>query len=371
MGKKHQGFFSDINIIKKISDKWLMKLINRFPNYFDQYHVTTNNTLITEKLQDALFNKKNMEVPEELQEMLYTLSEMSTESRHDELIKIFSCSSPCTPQELALRCRLERPDLFNDAYNRSYIQQKRSFKYFRGNKIDPAFTYQTVENTVKRIGADHGNWCKQNNRLEHVKCTSYEKSKNVFYIIVSYGAPLRREGQIKSSGETKKILYHPEKNDLIIYNNTHGVLQIHSENSTKELCQQYTQLLGNIWFNNPKYFHSSEKPFTLKPLESYRDQDYDWRQSDNIISIALCTVKIKWPSNLETRQTNGDYFPELLKRNQETSLTITSATFKVQFINSKQPRTVRIEPDKAVYVRNEDSILIEDWMRTHGFWNGN
>lgn len=45
-----------------------------------------------------------------------------------------------------------------------------------------------------------------------------------------------------------------------------------------------------------------------------------------------------------------------------------SATFSIFFAGAKRSRTVRIvPPNKAIFERDDDSILVEKWLKARGF----
>jgi len=370
--------FSNIDILKAMHPELLKQLIQEFPSYFGYYQVLNNDEINYEQLKRALVLVDKPEAdapPDKLLEILYNVSEMQGNDKIEELLEELQKSDPDyilgsdehSPLDIALYTRLKHPQLFEDKYLLTKLSQKRSFDYFLGkNDTDTHYT-ALDEPQIKAVETEIGQWCKAYKRPQSVKCLVQEKAEDKIWFIIAHGEPLHREAKISENEENASIYYYPKKTDLLVYDKVTNHLQVKCE--SKKFSAQYRSIIGKFCFADEDYFEEDIAPFTLKPLMQATNVDYDWCQCTGITSVDLASVTIMHGNEIEIRKTNGDYFPKLVERNRkyDYSLNIIEATFKIKQIEQKNKRGITIKPNKVRYVRNEDSLVFEDWLAKHGF----
>ena len=370
--------FSNLDLLKKLDTDLLKILIGNFSEYFNKYDIQADEALNYEQLKLALMNNDNKEMPENLTELLHKADEMSTETKSEHLKheledRETTINSSYTPLDIALYCQLYHFDIFERSYILSYLYLKRSFFYFKAksqqngeHKIDTE-KQRLLESTLNE-------WHHKKKNIGHVKSYIYNKNEHTTWIAFTYAAPMKREGKVTPDGQSESIFYHPERTDLVIYDRKHHRLQIQTKSNSKFLREEYCRVMGLHLFKDETYFQSTDKPFTFMPLSSHRETDYDWTQVDGIKSIRLTEIQFRWGDILETHKitSESDYFPELAKRNISRStdnpLPIVAANFQVKFNGQSKERSLSITPYKASFVRNEDTLVIDNWFVKHGFY---
>lgn len=371
--------YSDIDTLHTINPTLLLELVNRFNPYFSKYAVVKNQSEIDyDNLHTALLNlnrPQQEEMPEELLDILHSVSELSAPQHSDEFLDKISQIQPNYVVnnaahgsiDVALYCRLNFPDLFEKQYALTKLSNQRSFRYFLGKQDEQSRFMPPNDTHITLVQNEIAQWCGNNKRPSFVKVLLQKKSATVYWFIVVHGEPLRREAKISDDNDIKSIYYYPRKTDLIIYDQSKNRLQVKC--SGKKLFEKYCELIGIICFQDAKYFKENECPFTLDPLINATQEDYDWCQAPGVESVKLTSVTIMHPGNIEIRKTNGDYYPNLVARNKSSTykLNITEAKFNIKQVNQKNYRSITIRKDKVIYVRNEDSLALEDWLTQHQF----
>ncbi len=117
----------------------------------------------------------------------------------------------------------------------------------------------------------------------------------------------------------------------------------------------------------PEYFLSDNK-YSLEPLMD--DKAYSLICSDiaGIENIKLTQVKRYIGGTYGDKETidTRDYFSSQSWGGDISQ--IVSATFSIFFAGAKRSRTVRIvPPNKAIFESEDDSILVEQWLKARGF----
>lgn len=109
--------YTDIDTLHTIDTELLIKLINKFNDYFTDYAVIDQAGNINyENLRNALLKLKSPnenEIPDELLDILHSIAEMSSSEQSDELLEEIGKEIPeyllkndkHSPIDIALFCR--------------------------------------------------------------------------------------------------------------------------------------------------------------------------------------------------------------------------------------------------------------------------
>jgi hypothetical protein len=194
------------------------------------------------------------------------------------------------------------------------------------------------------------------------------RRKPTVWILVRPGQPMRREASQGDDGSAGTAFFRPQRHDVLIYDENSGDIGVHA--STKGERNLYLRTLGKLLFSGEEHFPAAER-FTLDPLLADGGASLNSDDIDGIAAIRL----------VEYQRYLGGTYKEVEKRRAEdifgafaqrkrtlTGGRLGSATFKVRFDDSDKERSVTIRPPGiARFERNDDSRLIEDWLRRRGF----
>lgn len=180
---------------------------------------------------------------------------------------------------------------------------------------------------------------------------------------------MRREASQQEDGSPGSQVYRPQCHDVLIYDERNGEIGVHA--GTKGERTLYLRTLGEVLFNDADHFPPAGK-FTLDPLSTVGSASLAADDVDGVASVRLVEYRRYWGGEhreVETRKAE-DIFAALAKRDISalSGGRLVSATFKVRFEDSAKERSVVIRPPGiARYDRNDDSELIDQWLRKRGF----
>ncbi len=133
----------------------------------------------------------------------------------------------------------------------------------------------------------------------------------------------------------------------------------------------FRSAFGLHLFGNADYFPDGDK-FTLDPLKTDGADSLVCSDVKGLEWIRLKEIQRFWggpEKEIETRRAH-DLFAALGARNAAIPMTarLIKATFSVKFENARTPRSVTVRPPNiAMYTRNDDGPIIEDWLMKRGF----
>jgi hypothetical protein len=194
-----------------------------------------------------------------------------------------------------------------------------------------------------------------------------EKEGGVWFL-VRHGEPFKREESLNGS-ETASVCYRPLKYDVLVYQPEIGELRINARSKAEK--RLYRSLFGTHLFDDEDFFPGTEK-YTLAPLRELGEDALAPGDIDGIEWIKLREVQFFFggtPWEIVTRKSD-DVFALLKSRNKSFPVggRIIKATFQVKFSDAKTPRSVVIKPSNiAQYTRDDDSLLVEQWLQARGF----
>jgi hypothetical protein len=166
------------------------------------------------------------------------------------------------------------------------------------------------------------------------------------------------------------IFYRPQKHDVLVYDPARGELRMNC--CSRRERQFFLRAFGIHLFGDEHFFPGTAK-YTLAPLvrsgrdclacadvpglERVRLKEVEFyfpgapwqrvlRRADDIFELVE-NEEVRWPGRVEE---------------------ITRATFEIKFWKTRRPRRLTIVPcNKALYGRDEDSRLLEQWLEARQF----
>jgi hypothetical protein len=380
MGTFRLHRFSHINSLKAIQPKYLLALLEPHKPYFADRGVhldaADGDTIDYEGLRDVLMNPDST-VPVQLVDDLFYMHELSDDHGMDSLltavrampaderIELDLPEGP-TPTDVAVQVRLKAPHLLERHYAQHFLRKKRSFEYYQPREgADLTFRMPSREQ-VEALEKDLDDRLEVLKRARCSKVFIYQKEDGVWFL-VRHGQPCKREATVMEDG-SGTVYYRPEVYDVLRYDPRSGDLSINSE--TKRIGELYREKLGLHLFGDAEFFPGTAK-YTLDPL--LRDGEDCLACSDvvGMERVKLREVQFVWggPLNETEVRKADDLFALYRRRGQSLPRGhLTRAVFSVKFKDSNKPRSVSIRPSNvATFVRDDDAVLVEEWLIKRGF----
>lgn len=360
--------------LKKLDVNILCEFLIPFQDYLEVHGMNlkiNNNTSFDYELLSSILLNAADNMPVELSDALYLVNEMAMDDRLDSLLNAarknnitLVNSIDITPADIAAQIWLSRPDILETMHAEILASKPKSFEHFRSNKVRLANFEIPSHDIISGMQNDLDGWFVEHKRGTGCKVTLFDQGSRIC-LLIRHGKPFRREGAL-NNGESQTILYRPESYDVLVYDHADNELAINA-NITKGEKVLYLEVLGRHLFGDPEYFLSENK-YSLEALMLDGKDSLICSDIDGIESIKLTQVKRFIGGAYGDKETidTKDYFAS--KSWGEEILHAVSATFSIFFTNAKRARTVRIvPPNKAIFERDDDSILVERWLKARGF----
>lgn len=313
--------------------------------------------------------------PPDMIDALYYVHETATAEDMEQLLAAVRARGlsvtddpAATPIDLAIDVWRVAPDVVRGHHAEAIAMRQQNFEYFGPSQpIRGAFPDINME-LRQLLESEFDDWFETHRRGRGCRMFVIRHSP-MTWILVRHGQPMRREASQKDDGGVGTEFYRPQRHDVLIYDERNGDVGVHA--STKGERNLYLRTLGRHLFSGEEHFPPAGR-FTLDPLIADGSQALNVEDIDGIKGVRFieCRRYFGGPQReMETRKAE-DIFAALASRNIQSLAgpRLNSATFKVAFDDSEKERSVTIRPPGiARYERNDDSELVEQWLRRRGF----
>ena len=313
--------------------------------------------------------------PSAMVDALYYVHETASAQDMDELLTAVRNQNvpivddpTATPIDLAIDIWLAAPELVRSRHAETIAMRQQNFEYF-GPQRPVRTAFPEVDAALRsQIEAELDDWFEAHRRGRGCRLFIIRHAP-MTWVLVRHGQPMRREASQKDDGGVGTEFYRPQRHDVLIYDERSGDVGVHA--GTKGERNLYLRTLGRHLFSGEEHFPPAGR-FTLDPLIEDGSQALNVEDVDGIKGVRLieCRRYFGGPHReIETRKAE-DIFAALASRNIQSlaGARLNSASFKVAFDDSEKERSVTIRPPGiARYERNDDSELIERWLRRRGF----
>ena len=320
-----------------------------------------------------IFLSPERDTPSDLIDGLFFVDEMSTPVAMDELQKItnrrtwrLNETAEVTPADVAMNVWLNDKDLLIRLHIEQSMLNVRQFQSFQTiTKPDPKFR-RPSQARLDALEADLDSWFQTRNRGPGTR-VFLSKSDDAGWFVVRHGDLIKREESLDGK-KASSVCFRPAKYDVLVYDPEAGELRIHA--GTKGERELYRTRIGKHLFGDEAFFPGTEK-FTLEPLRVHEEASMNCVDILGLDSIRLIEVHFHDRSDpWETEVIKSDdVFLALTARDRPFPQIgeIVQAKFEVAFTGSTT-RMVTIRPSNvAIYGRDEDSAVVETWLKARGF----
>ncbi|WP_198368789.1 hypothetical protein [Roseomonas rosulenta] len=322
-----------------------------------------------------IFLTPDRDTPKEMVDALYYVHETASASDVDELIAAVQAQGidiaddpGATPLDLAIDVWCAAPDLVRSRHAEALAMRQRNFEYF-GPQQPLKAPFPDVDDALRlKIEAELDDWFEAHRRGRGCRIFVFRHSP-MTWILVRHGETMRREASQRDDGGAGTEFYRPQCHDVLLYDERSGDIGVHAK--TKGERNLYLRTLGRLLFDDEEHFPPAGR-FTLDPLVHHGSAALNVEDIDGITGVRLVEYRRYWGGafrETETRKAE-DVFGALAARagGSLSGGRLVSATFKVAFDGAEKERSVTIRPPGiARFERNEDSELIECWLRERGF----
>jgi hypothetical protein len=321
-----------------------------------------------------IFMTPDGETPKDLIDALYYVDEMATPEGMDALLAEanqqelkLARGTDHSPADIAVQIWLLRRDILERKHAEHYLVKVRSFESYQMDRFRRPTFKRPSDKQINALASDLDDWFEEKKRGRGSRIIMCEKDDGVWFL-VKHGDPYKREESL-DGGTASSVYYRPLKPDVLVYTPQIGELRINARSKgEKEL---YRTKFGKHLFGDEEIFPGTEK-YTLDPLRELGEDALALGEIEGIEWIKLREAQFFFAGNpweIVTRKSD-DVFALLKSRNKSfpEGGRIIRATFQVKFSDAKTPRSVVIKPSNiAQFTRDDDSVLVEQWLEARGF----
>lgn len=367
--------FTEPKVLRSIGREHLLAFLGRFESYLAGCGVSlpSNDDIDYDRLSVVLASAAH-DPPLELVDALYLLAYLSTDEGLNALVEVAAemgialPGDDLTPADVAVRIWLVDPTLLEQQQARLYVHGKRSFDYFpmrRAGDVVPKSRKPTPK-ALRDIERDLSKWFVEHKRGGRCEVRAFPEAHRTLFL-VKHGEPLRRE-EVDSQAQSS-LLYRPMKYDVVVHEQALGELRVNAQTVGEKSL--YCQTFGKHLLGDPEFFGDADK-HTLDPLRVDGEESLNCEGIGGGIDwIRLVEVQYLWPGDpIETEvRRSKDIFRGLRSRGKSMPQRpkIIAAKFEVKFTNSKSSRRVKVTPNNATFVQDDDSDAVTRWLEARDF----
>ena len=322
----------------------------------------------------GLFLDPEPDMPAYLVDSLCLIHEMSDPFGMDAILEAaedrgldLAIGDKPDPVDVAVQAWLKDKTLLEQLHNQHELTRPRSFLYFGTNAstIPPFAPPETAQ--LAALEARLDDWYAKKKRGRGCRVFAYPKNGECWFL-VRHGLPCKREG-VMDGVENASIFYRPRKHDVLVYNAAAG--EIRANCCGKREREEFRKAFGVHLFGDEDFFPGTAK-YHLDPLVNDGPGCLACGDVPGIEFVTLKEVEFFQPGQPWHRITHRseDIF-QLVAKGMVTwpaVVRITRAGFEIKFADAKKARRVTlIPPNKAQYTRDDDSALVEQWLKARGF----
>lgn len=370
--------FAGLDQLKSIKPELLMRFFSTYRTYLStkgfDFPSHPSGEIDYQALSRILVTPDD-NTPPDMVNALYYVQEMATTDLMDMLLgtcrqnKILIDFDPeSTSHDIAIQVWLACPDLLMESHARHSVSRKKSFVYFAGKDFKPREFPSPTAEQLRAIEHDLDAWLEEHRRGRTSRVFMCQQAHKA-HIVIRHGKLFTREASVKTSGSSSVAFYRPETHDFLIYDSQIDEIAVHAETIGERSL--YLACIGKHLFGDETYFPPSDR-FTLQPLIDKGPAALTCEDIPGLERVRFVEYRKYLGGEYGEFETRGakDLFAALGER-RRASLgfgRLVQAVFEFDVTGEKKPRKATIRSTNiAVYDRDGDSVLIEQWLRLRGF----
>jgi hypothetical protein len=323
-----------------------------------------------------IFMERTADIPPELVEGLHMIHEMGAPGRYDKMKAEvqragldLELGPRATSLDVALFLLLRHPRGLQDLHARIEVMRRRKFVYFLAESCPlPAFTEVKLAQQREleaRLSDFYAAW----GRGPAVKVSSFCQQRlkhgSPEWLFLVQHAEVHRREEVLEKGVPRPWLFQPWVFSRLKYDPARGEMGVNcsAEHERKILLK----IFGRVLFGRENFFPMEAK-YDLFPVLRDGRAITACRDVPGIEHVSMTAVEFSDP---DSKRRSIHHAPDIFSlvegreiRWPEKVEHFASATFTVKLWRQKRERRVTIMPsNKALYCRDEESALLELWLR--------
>jgi hypothetical protein len=365
--------FSRANTLRTIQPTHLIAFLEPYRRFLEKRGVTWpkgGSEFDYEQLAQIFLNP-DADTPRDLIHALHYVDEMATPEIMDDLLEeackralMLAPDADQTPADVAVQMWCLDKAVLERKHAENHAMRVRSFASYRMDLIGP---FKPTQARVRAMERDLNGWFEQKKRGASAKILSSDPNDGFWYV-VRHGDPFKRDESVDGPN-TSSVCYRPAKYDVLVYSEESGELRVHARSKGEKAV--YCAVFSKHMFGAVDAFPNIEK-YTLEPLRELGEDCLAAPDIDGIEYIKLTEIEFHYRGHLKdiVIRKADDVFAVFAAHNEvfPTAPKIMRAVFQIKFSDARTPRSVVIKlPNIAQFTRDDDAVLVEQWLRVRGF----
>ncbi|MDR1492019.1 MAG: hypothetical protein LBT05_04780 [Planctomycetaceae bacterium] len=376
MAKQQYKQFSNLSLLRRFNFELLLQFLAPYRDYLcskDGFQWTENLLTFPYQKLMRILAVPDDDMPEMLHNGLFFIDELSTPKGIETILARLKDENLLPPdlsrEDIVLYAWLVDPKILQSTHS--------EFAGFRVKKTEHCFSRKPLYPDVSQerliaLEDDLNDWFDSINKGRGVQVMVYERGGTIWFHL-RRGELLKNDCDLKNNGQIKRIVYRPERYDVVGYTPCDCEFEIHSE--TKREKNIYCKLFGKHLFNDENFILSGDKStrYTLSPLKERGRDALACGDVDGMDWARLTELQAMIPGKEKYREVykseNGlfeDWGTLAPQANKNYSFVL--ASFLLRFTDLIRPKTLTIcTPNVAIFERGVQSDMIMKWLKTRGF----
>lgn len=319
------------------------------------------------------FLSPQADTPAELIDAVFCVSELATPDAVDVLANAaqnlgVKLPANATPAEIAMLLYMASPDVAQALHYERLPLRARAFEYFSTESVTAPVFEPPITETIQALERSLNIWFEKRRMGCGCRIFNYTRDHETWFLI-RHGDYYRREATVADDGGAASVQFRPEKFDVLVYDSLSDEIRINAR--TPAIRDRYRTTFSVELFGRENHFPNTHK-YSLDPIRRDGSACVECVDVPGLVWIRLVKIEYELPElEREVRSHKAeDMFNAMACRQFELkpNARLLQATFKVRFRDNPLPRSVTIKPTNvALYTRDDDSQLIEEWLMRRGF----
>ncbi len=369
-------YFSHPDMLRQFEPSILLRIVQTAEGFFTSKAFAipppNNGDEIDYDALAGILADPDGEMPSDLVDGLYLISELGNEACFDDLLQVageadIPVGEEVTPQDLAALIWLTRPRLLQQKAQESNFERRKTFESFApadpAMVIDPAELPQDLGDLEAAL-REYFRGKKKGRR-----CRVFRKNTpDAIHFYVQHGQACRREPSVKGE-ESTCTFFRPERTDVVILDTANPELRINSASAPD--MRKYRELFGLHLFGSAETFRYADK-YNLEQLRKLGQASLECSDFADLESAHLTELEMDWGGALNNKSIEkaDDVFTALEIRHAAIpdQPALKRAKIKVKLKGVKKPRVLSlVAGNKSGYPRGEEAAIFEEWLRAREF----